>query len=44
MGFGVPIGYDSKADFHIIMSSIQVWSNEHGFETWGNFPHEVDKN
>jgi alkaline phosphatase D len=24
------------------VSSIQVLSNEHGFETWGNFPHEVD--
>jgi len=34
---------DSKADFHIIMSSIQVWSNEHGFETWGNMPDEVTK-
>ena len=34
---------NSKADFNIIVSSIQVLSNEHGFETWGNFPHEVDK-
>lgn len=34
---------DSKADFHIIMSSIQVLSNEHGFETWGNMPDEVKK-
>lgn len=33
----------SEADFNIIVSSIQVLSNEHGFETWGNFPHEVDK-
>ncbi|WP_273566507.1 alkaline phosphatase D family protein [Maribacter halichondriae] len=33
----------SKADFNIIVSSIQVLSNEHGFETWGNFPHEVEK-
>lgn len=33
----------SKADFNVIVSSIQVLSNEHGFETWGNFPHEVDK-
>ncbi|MEM9686207.1 MAG: alkaline phosphatase D family protein [Bacteroidota bacterium] len=33
----------SKADFNIIVSSIQVLSNQHGFETWGNFPHEVDK-
>ncbi|WP_405604771.1 alkaline phosphatase D family protein [Polaribacter sp. Asnod1-A03] len=34
---------NSKADFNIIMSSIQILSAEHGFETWGNFPHEVDK-
>ena len=34
---------NSRADFNIIVSSIQVLSNEHGFETWGNFPHEVDK-
>ena len=33
----------SKADFNIITSSIQVLSAEHGFETWGNFPHQVDK-
>lgn len=33
----------SDADFNIIVSSIQVLSNEHGFECWGNFPHEVDK-
>ncbi|NRR91896.1 alkaline phosphatase family protein [Winogradskyella undariae] len=31
----------SDADFNIIVSSIQLLSNEHGFETWGNFPHEV---
>jgi alkaline phosphatase D len=34
---------DSNADYHIIVSSIQIWADEHGFETWGNFPHEVDK-
>ncbi|AUC84486.1 alkaline phosphatase [Polaribacter sp. ALD11] len=34
---------ESKADFNIIVSSIQVLAAEHGFETWGNFPHEVDK-
>lgn len=33
----------SEADFNIIVSSIQFLSNEHGFETWGNFPHEVDR-
>ena len=31
----------SKADFHIVMSSIQFLSSEHGFEKWANFPHEV---
>ncbi len=35
--------YQSDADFNIIMSSIQFLSYEHGFETWGNMPHEVDK-
>lgn len=34
---------DSQADFNIIVSSIQLLSNEHGFECWGNFPHEVDR-
>jgi len=33
----------SKADFNIIVSSIQFLSNKHGFEAWGNMPHEVDK-
>lgn len=33
----------SKADFNIIVSSIQFLSDEHGFESWGNFPHEVDR-
>jgi len=33
----------SKADFNLIVSSIQVLSTEHGFETWGNMPHEVEK-
>lgn len=33
----------STADFNIIVSSIQFLSNEHGYETWGNFPHEVDR-
>lgn len=34
---------NSDADFNVIVSSIQLLSNEHGFETWGNFPHEVDR-
>ena len=34
---------NSTADFNIIVSSIQVLSNKHGFEAWCNFPHEVDK-
>ena len=33
----------SKADFNVIVSSVQFLSNEHGFEAWGNFPHEVDR-
>lgn len=34
---------NSKADFNIIVSSIQVLSSEHGFEKWANFPHETIK-
>lgn len=33
----------SKANFNVIVSSIQFLSNQHGFECWGNFPHEVDR-
>lgn len=33
----------SEADFNIVVSSIQLLSAKHGYETWGNFPHEVDK-
>ncbi|APQ18441.1 alkaline phosphatase D family protein [Maribacter hydrothermalis] len=33
----------SKSDFNIIVSSVQYLSDEHGFEAWGNFPHEVDR-
>ncbi len=33
----------SKADFNIIVSSIQFLSAEHGWETWGNFSHEIDR-
>ncbi|MFV8369761.1 alkaline phosphatase D family protein [Flavobacterium sp. LB2R40] len=34
---------NSEAQFNVIISSIQFLSNKHGFETWGNYPHEVDK-
>ncbi len=34
---------NSTANFNIIMSSIQILSGEHGWETWANMPHEVDK-
>ena len=33
----------SEASFHVIVSSIQFLSAKHGFETWGNMPHEVDR-
>ncbi len=33
----------SKADFNVIVSSIQFLSSEHTFEKWANFPHEVDR-
>ncbi|WP_026914834.1 alkaline phosphatase D family protein [Christiangramia portivictoriae] len=33
----------SSANFNIILSSIQILSDEHGFETWGNFPSEAQK-
>lgn len=35
--------FNSEADFNVILSSIQILSAEHGFETWGNFPSEVEK-
>ncbi len=34
---------NSGADFHVIMSSIQFWSADHGWEKWANFPHEVTR-
>jgi len=34
---------NSTADFNIIVSSIQFLSYLHGYESWGTFPHEVDK-
>ncbi len=33
----------SNANFNIILSSVQVLSGEHGFESWANFPSEVKK-
>lgn len=32
-----------KADLRIIVSSIQMIANDHGFEKWGNFPHEKQR-
>ncbi len=34
---------ESTSDFNIIITSVQFLSNAHGFEKWGNFPHEVEK-
>ncbi len=34
---------NNRSDFTIIVSSIQLLSYQHGFETWGNFPHEVER-
>ncbi|KUO69521.1 MAG: alkaline phosphatase [Lutibacter sp. BRH_c52] len=34
---------NSKATYNIIVSSIQFLSDDHGFEAWGNMPHEADK-
>ncbi|MFN3166241.1 MAG: alkaline phosphatase D family protein [Phycisphaeraceae bacterium] len=31
---------ERPADVRVIASSIQVIADEHGWETWGNFPHE----
>lgn len=33
----------STADFNVIVSSVQFLSYKHGYESWGTFPHEVDK-
>jgi alkaline phosphatase D len=30
----------SDASLHILCSSVQVVSNDHGYDTWGNFPKE----
>jgi len=32
-----------NTDLNIIVSSIQVIPTNHGFEKWGNFPHERSK-
>lgn len=32
-----------KADVRFIVSSIQVIPEDHGFEKWGNFPHEKQR-
>lgn len=34
---------NSNADFNIVVSSIQVFSDQHGYESWGLFPHEQAK-
>lgn len=34
---------NSTSEFNIIVSSIQVLSDQHGFESWGNMPHEIEK-
>ena len=34
---------NSQASYTIIVSSIQFLASEHGFESWGNMPHEVKK-
>ena len=34
---------NKKSDLNIIVSSIQVIPTNHGFEKWGNFPHERSK-
>lgn len=34
---------DSTADFNIVLSSIQFLSQQHGYETWGTMPNEVDR-
>lgn len=33
----------SESAFNVIVSSIQFLSIEHGYESWGTMPHEVDK-
>ncbi|TMU57697.1 alkaline phosphatase family protein [Flagellimonas algicola] len=33
----------SDANFNLIVTSIQFLSREHGFESWGNFPKEIER-
>ncbi|WP_299314881.1 alkaline phosphatase D family protein [uncultured Aquimarina sp.] len=33
----------SKADFNIVVSSVQFLSGEHGWECWANFPDEMER-
>lgn len=33
----------NEADFHVIVSSIQVVASEHRFEKWANFPSALDR-
>jgi len=35
--------FRSKADFNLIVSSIQFLSNAHSYEKWANHPQEVDR-
>lgn len=34
---------NSKAQFHLIGSGLQIIANDHGFERWGNFPRERER-
>lgn len=34
---------NSTADFNIILSSIQFLSQQHGYESWGTMPNEINK-
>ncbi len=34
---------ETPADIRLIVSSIQVVTDAHGFEKWGNFPHERER-
>ena len=33
----------TPADVRLLASSIQIVADEHGWETWGNFPHERER-